>query len=145
MIIYKIKIWVRSIRVAVASCQGVLVGWTELSLNTIKRIDTIQLLVISIRASCQRCRPPLADYHILCRCKFLLKTERTSLVKRSASRTGRRFRSAVSLGSQNHDLIGIALSVVKWKSRVGISLITDTVLRETNLDMLDRPLDCCQV
>lgn len=41
---------------------------------------------------------------------FLLRMERTSETNLRASRTGKRFRRAVSLGSLNHDLIGIALS-----------------------------------
>lgn len=49
-------------------------------------------------------------YHIRCKWRFLLKTERTSCVKRRASKTGRRFKRAVSIGSQNQLLIGIALS-----------------------------------
>lgn len=49
-------------------------------------------------------------YHMLCRCRFRLSTERTSLVKRSASNTGSRLSKAMSLGSENHDLIGMALS-----------------------------------
>ena len=45
------------------------------------------------------------------RCKFLLRTERTSVVNLRASSTGSRLRRAVSCGSENQDLIGIALSV----------------------------------
>jgi len=49
-------------------------------------------------------------YQSRCRWRFRLKTLRTSWVKRSASNTGKRFSSAVSIGSLNHDLMGIALS-----------------------------------
>ena len=49
-------------------------------------------------------------YHVLDRCKFLPKTERTSLLNRKASNMGRRQSKAVSRASLNHDLIGIALS-----------------------------------
>ncbi len=71
-------------------------------------------------------------YHILCKCRFLLSTERTSLVKRRASRTGSRFSRAVSLGSQNQDLIGIALStreeegVIKRYKLASVSQIVQT-------------------
>lgn len=49
-------------------------------------------------------------YHMLCRCRLRLSTERTSLVKRRASSTGSRLSSAMSRGSENHDLMGMALS-----------------------------------
>lgn len=51
------------------------------------------------------------DCHALCRCKFRLKTDRTSLQNLKASNIGNKHNNEVSVGSQNHDLIGIALSV----------------------------------
>ena len=48
-------------------------------------------------------------------CRFLPNIERTSLEKRSASRTGSRLSNAVSEGSANQDTIGIALSKKKNK------------------------------
>lgn len=44
------------------------------------------------------------------RCKLRLKTDLASLVNLRASSIGKRFNRAVSLASQNQDLIGIALS-----------------------------------
>jgi len=58
----------------------------------------------------------LTNYHSRCRCRLRLKTDRTSCVKRKASRTGNRLRRAVSIGSENHDLMGIALSATKKNS-----------------------------
>lgn len=49
-------------------------------------------------------------YHSRWRCRFRDSTERTSAVKRSASKTGRRLSRATSDGSENQDFIGIALS-----------------------------------
>ena len=46
----------------------------------------------------------------LCICRFLLRTDRTSLQNRSASKSGSKHRRAVSVASLNHDDIGIALS-----------------------------------
>ena len=46
----------------------------------------------------------------LCNCKFLLSTLRKSAQKRKLSNMGRRLRRAVSLGSENQLLMGIALS-----------------------------------
>lgn len=48
-------------------------------------------------------------YHKRCKCKFLDKTDLTSFVKRSASSTGNNDKSDISIGSENHDFIGIAL------------------------------------
>lgn len=42
--------------------------------------------------------------------RFRLSTERTSLQNLRASRSGRRHKRAVSVASQNHDVIGMALS-----------------------------------
>lgn len=49
------------------------------------------------------------NYHKRCRCKFLDRTERTSLVNRNASNNGNSDNRHISMGSENHDLIGIAL------------------------------------
>lgn len=49
------------------------------------------------------------NYHKRCKCKFLDKTERTSFVKRSASNNGNNDNRQMSIGSENHDFIGIAL------------------------------------
>lgn len=48
-------------------------------------------------------------YHKRCKCKFLDKTERTSFVNRNASNNGKSDNKQISIGSENHDLIGIAL------------------------------------
>lgn len=60
----------------------------------------------------QQTPKPLLSTNHQRRCwwRFRLRTERTSAVNLSASSIGSKFRSAVSLGSLNHDLIGIALS-----------------------------------
>lgn len=58
----------------------------------------------------------LADspsYHSLCKWRFLDKTDRTSAVKRNASNTGNKLSKAMSVGSENHDFMGIALSAKK--------------------------------
>ena len=52
----------------------------------------------------------MVGYHTECWCTFLLRTDRTSCVNLSASRNGRRSSNAVSEGSENHDLIGMAFS-----------------------------------
>ena len=57
-----------------------------------------------------RSQRSLRAHHSECACRFRLRIERTSLAKRNASNMGRRFSRAVSEGSANHDLIGIALS-----------------------------------
>lgn len=49
------------------------------------------------------------NYHKRCKCRFLDKTERTSFVKRSASNKGNNDNRHISIGSENHDFIGIAL------------------------------------
>ena len=49
-------------------------------------------------------------YHSRCVCMFRLSTERTSLTNLSASSIGSRLRRAVSVGFENHDVIGNALS-----------------------------------
>lgn len=49
------------------------------------------------------------SYHKRCKCKFLDNTERTSFVKRNASSNGSSDNKHMSIGSENHDLIGIAL------------------------------------
>ena len=46
----------------------------------------------------------------LCNCKFLLSTLRKSLQKRKLSNMGSKLRRAVSLGSENQLLMGMALS-----------------------------------
>ena len=53
------------------------------------------------------------SYHSEWACKFLLSTERTSLVNLRASKRGSKSNSAVSCGSENQDFIGIALSAVR--------------------------------
>lgn len=60
----------------------------------------------------QQTPKPLLSTNHQRRCwwRFRLRTERTSAVNLSASSIGSKFRSAVSLGSLNQDLIGIALS-----------------------------------
>ena len=45
-----------------------------------------------------------------CECRFLESTDLTSETNLRASRMGRRLSRAVSEGSLNHDLIGMALS-----------------------------------
>ena len=52
----------------------------------------------------------LGRYHSRCVCMFRLSTERTSLTNLSASSIGSRLRRAVSVGFENHDVIGNALS-----------------------------------
>ena len=51
-----------------------------------------------------------------CRCRFRLSMDRTSETNLSASNIGRRFNNAVSDGSANQDLIGMALSADKIKN-----------------------------
>lgn len=51
-----------------------------------------------------------ANHQSRCWWRFRLRTDRMSAVNLSASSIGSRLRSAVSLGSLNQDLIGIALS-----------------------------------
>lgn len=59
----------------------------------------------------------LAETHLFyqsrCKWRFLDNTDRTSAVNRSASKTGSRLSNATSVGSENHDFIGIALSAKK--------------------------------
>ena len=55
-------------------------------------------------------------HHRECKCKFRLKTDLTSLVNRRASNIGKRSRSAVSCGSENQDIMGIALSEERVRS-----------------------------
>lgn len=68
---------------------------------------------------CRQLHSPLSvfyknfSYHKRCRCKFLDNTDLTSAVKRNASNTGSKFSNAMSVGSENHDFIGIALSEKK--------------------------------
>lgn len=50
------------------------------------------------------------NYQRRCECKFRPRTLRTSCVNRRASSTGRRLSRAVSIGSENQDLMGMALS-----------------------------------
>ena len=50
------------------------------------------------------------NYHSLCASRFRDKTDRTSDTNLRASNTGNRLSNAVSVGSLNHDLMGIALS-----------------------------------
>lgn len=50
------------------------------------------------------------NYQSRCECKFLPRTLRTSCVNRNASSTGNRLSRAVSMGSENQDLMGMALS-----------------------------------
>lgn len=52
---------------------------------------------------------------VLCRCRFLLSTDLTSWQNRKASNIGNKHRSDMSVGSLNHDFIGIALSVKNKK------------------------------
>lgn len=54
--------------------------------------------------------PDSANHQSRCWWRFRLRTERTSAVNLSASSIGSKLRSAVSLGSLNQDLMGIALS-----------------------------------
>lgn len=49
------------------------------------------------------------NYHKRCKCKFRDRTERTSFVNRNASSNGNNDNRQISIGSENHDLIGIAL------------------------------------
>ena len=53
------------------------------------------------------------NYHSLCASRFRDKTDRTSDTNLRASNTGNRLSNAVSVGSLNHDLMGIALSEKK--------------------------------
>lgn len=48
-------------------------------------------------------------YHSRCKWRLRDSTLRTSCVKRSASKSGKSDRRDVSIGSENHDFIGIAL------------------------------------
>lgn len=54
------------------------------------------------------------SYHSRCKWRFLDKTDRTSAVKRKASNTGNKLSNAMSVGSENHDFMGIALSRKQW-------------------------------
>lgn len=49
------------------------------------------------------------SYHRRCKCKFRDNTDRTSFVKRNASNNGNNDSKQISIGSENHDLMGIAL------------------------------------
>lgn len=53
---------------------------------------------------------PSPTYHCLCASLFLLRMDLTSETNLSASNTGKRLSRAVSDGSLNQDLMGIALS-----------------------------------
>uniref|UniRef100_A0A0B6Y0D2 Uncharacterized protein n=1 Tax=Arion vulgaris TaxID=1028688 RepID=A0A0B6Y0D2_9EUPU len=52
----------------------------------------------------------MINYHDRDKCRFLLRTDLTSLQNRRASSIGSRQRRAVSRASLNHDLIGMAFS-----------------------------------
>ena len=52
-------------------------------------------------------------YHSRCVCMLRLSTDLTSLTNRSASSIGKRLRRAVSVGLENHDVIGNALSATQ--------------------------------
>ncbi len=54
---------------------------------------------------------PISLHQSWCKCKFLLRIDLTSFENLRASNMGSRSSSAVSWGSLNHDLTGIALSV----------------------------------
>jgi hypothetical protein len=69
----------------VATCSLVLIGQSQVNITCVR-------------------------YHCLWICRFLLRTLRTSCVNLKASKTGSKFKSAVSVGSLNQDRIGIALS-----------------------------------
>ena len=71
-----------------------------------------------------------SHYQTRCRCKFRDKTDRTSWVNRNASSTGRRLSSAVSIGSENQDLMGIALSVI-WEHKIKSDNIAWTKFKYT--------------
>lgn len=71
------------------------------------------VLVTAERTNLLNSSKVLADspsYHNLCKWRFLDNTDRTSAVKRNASNTGNKLSNATSVGSENHDFIGIALS-----------------------------------
>lgn len=50
----------------------------------------------------------LTCYHKRCKCKFLDKTDLTSFVNLNASSNGNKDSKHISIGSENHDFIGIA-------------------------------------
>ena len=62
----------------------------------------------------------IINYHSLCASRFRDKTDRTSDTNLRASNTGNRLSNAVSVGSLNHDLMGIALS--EKKSKIGLKI-----------------------
>ena len=59
----------------------------------------------------QHSSTPMWVYHNEWRCRFRLSMDLTSVTNLSASNIGNRFNNAVSEGSANHDLIGMALSI----------------------------------
>ena len=63
------------------------------------------------------------NYHSLCASRFRDKTDRTSDTNLRASNTGNRLSNAVSVGSLNHDLMGIALSEKKVKKGLKMCIL----------------------
>lgn len=55
------------------------------------------------------------------RCKFRLRTDRTSLTNLRASNIGNKHNKAVSWASENQERMGIALSIGK-KKKIAVSL-----------------------
>lgn len=85
-------------------------GWKVHCVVTEERWEQVGGRGIKKRAN-QRDPPRRpANHQSLCWWRFRLRTDRMSAVNLSASSIGSRLRSAVSLGSLNQDLIGIALS-----------------------------------
>jgi len=68
-------------------------------------------------------------YHLVeynrCKCKFLLKMERTSLVNLRASNIGSKSNKAVSRKSENQEVMGIALSASKYKQNKAVIVTFD--------------------
>lgn len=72
------------------------------------------------------------NHQTCCNCWLRLKIERTSLANRSASKNGNKAKRQVSVGSENHDLIGIAFSA-KYFQRFLISETNEYILQQNNL------------
>ena len=79
------------------------------------------------------------NYHNLCASRFRDSTDLTSDTNLRASKTGNKLSRAVSVGSLNHDLIGIALSEITKVSHETQKNISKYFT--THLDMTCRRLE----
>ena len=79
------------------------------------------------------------NYHNLCASRFRDSTDLTSDTNLRASKTGNKLSRAVSVGSLNHDLIGIALSEITKVSHETQKNISKYLT--THLDMTCRRLE----